>query len=95
MRLGRPLAPALLALVTAVFLPGAARLSGAQEPPVSFIKVAQLNALLQQGTKIPIFDVRSQQEYLARHIKGAMSIPLDTIEQRAGEIPRQGLVVLY
>ncbi len=40
-------------------------------------------------------DVRSRQEYLTRHIKNAVSIPLDTIDLRAGEIPRQGLVVLY
>ena len=40
-------------------------------------------------------DVRSRQEYLTRHIKGAISIPLDTIELRAGEVSRQGLVVLY
>ena len=51
--------------------------------------------MLRKGAPTKLIDVRSRQEYLTRHIKGAMSIPLDTIELRVGEIPRQGLVVLY
>ncbi len=67
----------------------------AEEPPIAFIKVAELNALLRQRRPVRIIDVRSHQEFLARHLPGAVSIPLDTIERRIGEIPRQGLVVLY
>ena len=87
--------PALLALLAAALLPGASRVGSAQQPPFEVIKVAQLNALLKKGAKAQIIDVRSRQEYLTRHIKGAVSIPLDTIELRAGEVSRQGLVVLY
>jgi rhodanese-related sulfurtransferase len=32
---------------------------------------------------------------LIRHIKGAVSIPVDSIEMRSREIPRDGIVVLY
>lgn len=39
--------------------------------------------------------VRSREEYLARHIKGAVSIPLDALQQRYRELPRQGFVVFY
>jgi hypothetical protein len=88
-------AAALLMLVTATLLPGASRGANAQKPAFEVIKVAELNALLKKGAQPPIIDVRSRQEYLTRHIKGAISIPLDTIEIRAGEVPRQGLVVLY
>jgi hypothetical protein len=89
-------APALLALLGALLLPAAARVGSAQqEPPIQFIKVDELNGLLHKGAAAKLIDVRSRQEYLTRHIKGAMSIPLDTIELRAGEVPRQGLVVLY
>jgi len=89
--------PAVVALLGALLLPVAPRLASAQqqEPPIEFIKVDQLNALLRKGAPTKVIDVRSRQEYLTRHIKGAMSVPLDTIELRAGEIPRQGLVVLY
>jgi hypothetical protein len=96
MRAPVPSAPMLLALLTALLLPGAARTGGAQQPPpIEFIKVEQFNALLQKSSPAQIVDVRSRQEYLTRHIKGAISIPLDTIALRAAEIPRQGLVVLY
>jgi hypothetical protein len=95
MRVGPRFAPALLAFLAATLLPAASRVGSAEEQPVEFIKVNQLDSLLARGTRVPIVDVRSRQEYLARHIKGAVSIPLDTIELRAGEIPRQGLVVLY
>jgi rhodanese-like protein len=89
-------APALLALLAAVALPAASRVGHAQsQPPIELIKVDQLNALLKKGAPAQLIDVRSRQEYLTRHIKGAISIPLDTIEFRAGEVSRQGLVVLY
>ena len=85
----------LLALLAALLLPGASPVADAQNPQFEVIKVAELNALLKKGTKVSIIDVRSRQEYLTRHIKAAVSIPLDTVELRAGEVPRQGLVVLY
>jgi hypothetical protein len=86
---------ALLAVLAALLLPTATRPGRAQQPSIDLIKVEQLNALLRKGAAVQIVDVRSRQEYLTRHIKGALSIPLDTIELRVGEIPRQGLVVLY
>jgi len=95
MRVRPRIVPALLALLAAAFLPGTPPAANAQRPPFEIIKVAQLDHLLRKGTQIQLVDVRSRQEYLTRHIKGAVSIPLDTIDLRAGEIPRQGLVVLY
>lgn len=97
MRVRSRFAPALLALLGALLLPASPRVASAQqqEPPIEFIKVDQLNAMLRRGAPAKVIDVRSRQEYLTRHIKGAMSVPLDTVELRAGEIPRQGLVVLY
>jgi Rhodanese-like domain len=96
MRVRPRIAPALLALLAAALLPGTARVGTAQQqPPIELIKVSQLNFLLKKGSPVQIVDVRSRQEYLTRHIKGAISIPLDTVELRAGELPRQGLVVFY
>ncbi|HEY7601438.1 MAG TPA: rhodanese-like domain-containing protein [Methylomirabilota bacterium] len=84
-----------LALLAGALLPGASRVTSAQQAQFDLIKVAQLDFLVKKKTNVQIIDVRSRQEFLNRHIKGAVSIPLDTIEVRAGEIPRQGLVVLY
>jgi rhodanese-related sulfurtransferase len=39
--------------------------------------------------------VRTADEFRDAHIVGAVSVPLEEIERRRGEIPRQGLVVLY
>lgn len=66
-----------------------------QTVPVAFVKVAEVKRLLTEGKRILFVDVRSLQEYLARHIQGAVSIPLNAIEERYREIPRQGFVVLY
>ena len=95
MRVRSRFAPALLALLAAALLPGAARVGTPSSTPFELIRVDQLNALLRKGTPAQVIDVRSRQEFLTRHIKGAISIPLDTIEMRAGEVSRQGLVVLY
>jgi hypothetical protein len=96
MRVRPAIAPALLLLLGAALLPGSMRAVNAQQPAPELIKVAQLDYLLRKGSQIQVVDVRSRQEYLTRHIKNAVSIPLDAIELRAvKEIPRQGLVVLY
>ncbi len=63
--------------------------------PIEFIGVKQVAQLLSDGAKVMLVDVRSRQDYLTRHIKGALSVPLDSIDARSREIPRDGLVVLY
>ena len=63
--------------------------------PIEFIRVKQVVQLLSDGANVVIVDVRSRQDYLIRHIKGALSVPLDSLEARSREIPRDGLVVLY
>lgn len=42
-----------------------------------------------------VLDVRPADEYHAGHIQGAISIPLDQLEQRIGEIPDNKDVVAY
>lgn len=93
MRRHAPWPLGLLLLLPAALAAGSA--ARAQDGPITYIKVAEVNALLQRGVRVHLIDVRSRQEYLARHIKGAVSIPLNVIEDRAAEVPRQGLVVLY
>lgn len=82
-----------IALALALF-PGPVTAWG-QEVPIAFVKVADVNRLLKDATLLLLVDVRNRQEYLARHIKGAVSIPLATIEEHSQEIPKQRLVVLY
>ena len=42
-----------------------------------------------------VLDVRPREEYAAGHIAGALSIPLDELEQRIAELPTGGRIVAY
>lgn len=86
----RMFAPILIAV--GLMVPAA---TPAQQVPIVFIKVADVHALLVRGTPPLLVDVRSREEYEARHIAGAISIPLNEIARRVGEVPRYPLVVLY
>jgi hypothetical protein len=68
---------------------------GQQEVPIAFITVADVHQRIERGTAVLFVDVRGQQEYLARHITGAISIPLRTLPERYKEIPTERLTVLY
>ncbi len=65
------------------------------EYPVNFIKVDELKAALDRGTRADIIDVRHWEQYVESHIKGARSMPLRMVNERASEITRTGLVVFY
>jgi hypothetical protein len=83
-----------LVLVAGLSLGGQVPMPGG-DMPIDLIRVKQVAQLLSDGARVVLVDVRSRQEYLIRHIKGAVSIPLDSIDARSAEIPRDGLVVLY
>jgi len=66
-----------------------------QDVLIVFITVADVHRLLDRSTEVVFVDVRGEQEYLARHIKGAISMPLRTLAERYQEIPQERLTVLY
>ena len=53
----------------------------------------------QQGDKSPIpfamLDVRTPEEYAEGHIPGAVLIPVQELEQRLGEVPKDRQVYVY
>jgi hypothetical protein len=63
--------------------------------PLRFLSVVTLKQRLEAGERPAIIDVRTPEEYLRQRIAGAVNIPLDQIDKRLDEIPRQGTVVLY
>jgi len=85
----KPVLGVTLALVVGVGL------ALGQDLLIQFLKVKEVDQLLKQGRTVTFVDVRSRQEYLIQHIKGALSVPVSAIDDRFGEIPREGLVVLY
>jgi rhodanese-related sulfurtransferase len=44
---------------------------------------------------VVVLDVRPEEEYLAGHIIGAISIPLQDLERRLSELPRNQEIVAY
>ncbi len=87
--------PALIALVATATLFATAAPAAPPEYPVNFIKVDELKALLDRGTRGDIIDVRHWEAYQESHIKGARSMPLRVVAERASEISKTGLVVFY
>ncbi len=48
-----------------------------------------------QQKKAIVIDVRPKNEYLAAHLPGALPIPLEELEQRLSELPRNKEIVAY
>jgi rhodanese-related sulfurtransferase len=54
----------------------------------------QLRQRLRDGDVV-VLDVRPEPEYAAGHVRGAMSIPIQSLKVRLGEIPSGAEVVAY
>jgi rhodanese-related sulfurtransferase len=63
--------------------------------PANYISVDELKTRLDRKERGIIIDVRTRPEFDALHIAGARSVPLRNMRERASEVPRSGLVVLY
>ena len=59
------------------------------------ITAEQLRARLKTGEPLLMLDVRPAEEYQAAHLAGAVSIPLEELEQRLRELPRDREIVAY
>ena len=84
----------IAAIVAGVMLASAAP-AAPPEYPVRFIKVVELKALFDRGTKADIIDVRHWESYVESHIRGARSVPLRALPDRAPEISKTAVVVFY
>ena len=86
---------AIVPVVAAAVLVISAAPAAQPDYPVSFISVDELKATLDRGVKADIIDVRHWDAYVDMHIKGARSMPLRSVPDRAPEIRKSGLVVFY
>ncbi len=59
------------------------------------ISADELLARLKAGEPLVIVDVRPIEEYQAAHVAGAVSIPLEELDQRLRELPRDRAIVAY
>ena len=86
---------ALVFVVTAAALMGAAAPAAPPEYPVVFISVDALKAKVDGGGPVDIIDVRTRSEYDELHITGARSIPLRDLPDRLRELSKTRAVVFY
>lgn len=71
--------------------------SNASAPPADNVRrvtISELRDALDQG-KAVVVDVRGDAMYNQEHIKGSLNIPESQIASRAGELPKDKLIVLY
>jgi rhodanese-related sulfurtransferase len=85
---------ARLALLTLLLAP---LLGAAQEPPAAEVDAAHLREWLATGRKLTLVDSRSEAEYEAGHIPGAISIPEEEMKDDAWRLPadKTAPVVFY
>ena len=65
------------------------------EVPLALISVDELKALMDKRTPVDLIDVRTWDQYVKRHIKGARSMPLRAVPGRMHEMKKTGIVVFY
>jgi len=58
------------------------------------ITTTELQAALAKGEAV-VYDVRSEMAYKEGHIKGAHLLPVNEVLTKAGELPRDKLIVTY
>ena len=61
---------------------------------VKRVTTKELEAMLKDGTAI-VVDVRNKAMYDAGHIRGAKLVPVTEIGNRAGELPKDKMIVTY
>ena len=62
---------------------------------VRHITADELNAKVTKGEDIIILDVRSEDSYMVKHIKGAINIPYRDFEGRIGELDSSKEIIIY
>lgn len=63
------------------------------DTPPTAIAPDALHERLARGEPILVLDVREPHEYCAGHLRGSMLIPLDQLDERLAELPRNRTIV--
>ncbi|HEY0380479.1 MAG TPA: rhodanese-like domain-containing protein [Pyrinomonadaceae bacterium] len=78
-------------------VPAAPSDSSAHIAPADGVKrvtTVEVRDALANGTAV-VYDVRPAEAYQQNHIKGSISLPLQDIEKRLGEFPRDKMIITY
>jgi rhodanese-related sulfurtransferase len=82
-------------LPTGVRTPDAPTFDAAANEPPRISKEAVLDLMQHHPDQILVIDVRQKVFYDEEHIKGAISFPMETIDARVSELPKDKLIVAY
>ncbi len=65
--------------------------------PASILEIAEIDEILDRGERVIFVDARNPIAWAASRVKlpGAIRVPVDEVDRRIGEIPRDGHVVPY
>jgi len=58
------------------------------------VTTVELRDMLDKGTAV-VIDTRGADPYKQNHIKGSISVPVDQVANRVGELPRDKTIVAY
>lgn len=58
------------------------------------VTIQQLQDLIAKN-EAAVYDTRSRDDYNAAHIKGSLSMPVNEVENRLGELPKDKFIVFY
>ena len=81
-----------LTLMVAAMLLGGSVSGGAQDERPNRITLEEFRKLLEGGDPLLILDVRGE---ISSKIKGAKHVPLDALESRLEELPRDREIITY
>jgi len=84
------IAIALLGLVLFYFIQRSEPVSARTIAPADY-----QSEFVESGAAHLLLDVRTPEEFASGHIAGAVNIPLDTLESRMSEVPKDQPVVVY
>jgi rhodanese-related sulfurtransferase len=63
--------------------------------PVRYVSRDELKSLRESGKAFTLVDVLSVEDHAKAHIAGSVNIPLADLERRAGELDKDGRIVVY
>lgn len=76
-----------LALAALLLAPALSLAQAPAQPPVAEADAGQLEGWLRAGKKLTLVDSRSDAEYLAGHLPGAIGIPAERTREEAWRLP--------
>ena len=83
----------VIILLGSILLSSCVLLGGKKE--VIHISTEEVNEIIEKGKDYIILDVRTQEEYDSGHLKDAMLIPVDDLEERINEVPVGKPIIVY